>query len=58
MFVPNENRQLKAGMAVCLEPFLEAFWHLQNQLLITNDGPELLSAGLIPTIHMSWAEHS
>jgi len=45
-------------MAVCLEPFLEAFWHLQNQLLITNDGPELLSAGLIPTIHMSWAEHT
>jgi Xaa-Pro aminopeptidase len=44
MFVPNENRRLKAGMVVCLEPILEAFWHLQDQLLITNDGPELLSA--------------
>jgi Xaa-Pro aminopeptidase len=44
MFVPGEQRQLRAGMVVCLEPILEMFWHLQDQILITDDGPELMSA--------------
>jgi Xaa-Pro dipeptidase len=43
VFVPSETRQLRAGMVVCLEPILEAFWHLQDQLLITDDGAELMS---------------
>lgn len=43
MLAPGEKRQLRAGMVVCLEPILDAFWHLQDEFLITNDGPELLS---------------
>lgn len=43
MLVPNESRTLKAGMVVCLEPILERFWHLQDQILITEDDPVILS---------------
>lgn len=44
MFVPHETRALRANMVVCLEPILEDFWHLQDQVLITEDGPELMSS--------------
>ena len=43
MLVPGENRRLREGMVVCLEPILESFWHLQDQVLITETEPELLS---------------
>ncbi|HEX7101802.1 MAG TPA: Xaa-Pro peptidase family protein [Nitrolancea sp.] len=43
MLVPNESRPLRAGMVVCLEPILEGFWHLQDQILITQNDPVILS---------------
>jgi Xaa-Pro aminopeptidase len=45
MLTPNEPRQLRAGMVVCLEPILDGFWHLQDEILIRDEGPELISAG-------------
>ena len=45
LFSPGEERELQTGMVVCLEPVLKRFWHVQDQLLITDDGPELLSDG-------------
>jgi Xaa-Pro aminopeptidase len=44
MLTPNETRQLRAGMVVCLEPILDGFWHLQDEVLIGDTGPELLSS--------------
>jgi len=43
MLVPNESRMLRPNMVVCLEPILEGFWHLQDQILITEDDPVILS---------------
>lgn len=43
MLVPNEARPLRAGMVVCLEPILEGFWHVQDEVLITEAEPELIS---------------
>lgn len=43
MLVPGEPRLLQPGMVVCLEPILDGFWHLQDEILITEDAPELLS---------------
>ena len=43
MLTPNESRLLRAGMVVCLEPILDGFWHLQDEILIRDDSPELLS---------------
>lgn len=43
MLVPNESRTLRSGMVVCLEPILEGFWHLQDQILITDADPIILS---------------
>lgn len=43
IFRKGETTTLKPGMVVCLEPILEGYWHLQDQILITEDGPELLS---------------
>lgn len=43
MLVPGERRTLRAGMVVCLEPILDGFWHLQDEILITDDEPKLLS---------------
>lgn len=43
MLVPDETRKLKPGMVVCLEPILDGFWHLQDEILITDNNPELLS---------------
>ena len=43
MLTPNESRQLRAGMVVCLEPILDGFWHLQDEILIGPEAPELLS---------------
>jgi Xaa-Pro aminopeptidase len=45
MLTPNEARQLRAGMVVCLEPILDGFWHLQDEILIRDAGPELISTG-------------
>lgn len=45
MFVPGETRTLQSGMVVCLEPILEDFWHLQDQIMITDDHPIVLSSG-------------
>jgi len=44
MLAPSEARELRAGMVVCLEPILDGFWHLQDEILISNTGPELISA--------------
>jgi Xaa-Pro aminopeptidase len=43
MLVPSEARTLRPGMVVCLEPILDGFWHLQDEILITGDEPELIS---------------
>ncbi len=43
MLVPGETRTLKPGMVVCLEPILDGFWHLQDEILITDGDPVLLS---------------
>jgi Xaa-Pro aminopeptidase len=43
MLVPGESQPLEPGMVVCLEPVLEGFWHLQDEVLITEHGSELLS---------------
>ena len=43
MLVPGEARPLRPGMVVCLEPILDGFWHLQDEILITDGEPELLS---------------
>jgi Xaa-Pro dipeptidase len=43
MLVPSEPQPLEPGMVVCLEPVLEGFWHLQDEVVITEDGCELLS---------------
>lgn len=45
MLIPNERRTLERGMIVCLEPILDGFWHVQDELLITDSGCELLSDG-------------
>lgn len=43
MLVPGEQRTLGPGMVICLEPIVDGFWHLQDEVLITEDGCELLS---------------
>jgi Xaa-Pro aminopeptidase len=43
MLVPSESRVLRPNMVVCLEPILDGFWHLQDEILITDGEPELLS---------------
>lgn len=43
MLVPSEARPLRPGMVVCLEPILDGFWHLQDEILIRDDEPELIS---------------
>jgi Xaa-Pro aminopeptidase len=43
MLVPSETRRLRAGMVVCLEPILDGYWHLQDEVLIGDAGPTLLS---------------
>jgi Xaa-Pro aminopeptidase len=43
IFRPGETTTLTPGMVVCLEPILDGYWHLQDQILITEDGPEILS---------------
>jgi len=43
MLIPSEPQKLEPGMVVCLEPILDGYWHLQDELLITEDGCELLS---------------
>lgn len=48
MLVPTESRILRPNMVICLEPILDGFWHLQDEILITDGEPELLS-GLFDT---------
>ena len=43
MFIPVESRTLEPGMVVCLEPILDGYWHVQDELLITDTGCELVS---------------
>lgn len=45
MLVPSESRPLRAGMVICLEPILDGYWHLQDEILIRDNGPEVLSVG-------------
>ena len=40
--VPSSTRVLEEGMAVALEPHI-GYWHLQDMVLVTADGPRLLS---------------
>ena len=40
--VPSSNRVLEEGMVVALEPHI-GYWHLQDMVLVTPDGPRLLS---------------
>lgn len=43
MLVPHESRPLRPNMVICLEPILEGFWHFQDQILITESDPVVLS---------------
>jgi Xaa-Pro dipeptidase len=43
MLIPGETRTLQPGMVVCLEPILDGYWHLQDEILITESDPEILS---------------
>ena len=40
--VPSSDRVLEKGMVVALEPHI-GYWHLQDMVLVTDDGPSLLS---------------
>ena len=40
--VPSSERVLEEGMVVALEPHI-GYWHLQDMVLVTSDGPRLLS---------------
>ena len=40
--VPSSDRVLEKGMVVALEPHID-YWHLQDMVLVTDDGPRLLS---------------
>ena len=40
--VPSSSRVLEEGMVVALEPHI-GYWHLQDMVLVTADGPRLLS---------------
>ena len=40
--VPSSDRVLEQGMVVALEPHI-GYWHLQDMVLVTDDGPRLLS---------------
>ena len=40
--VPSSDRVLEKGMVVALEPYI-GYWHLQDMVLVTDDGPRLLS---------------
>lgn len=51
MLVPTESRQLRPGMVLCLEPILNRFWHLQDEVLVTDTEPELIST-LFNTDHL------
>ncbi len=48
--VPSSVRVLEEGMVVALEPHI-GYWHLQDMVLVTADGPRLLSP-LISTDEM------
>ena len=48
--VPSSDRVLEEGMVVALEPHI-GYWHLQDMVLVTPDGPRLLSP-LISTDEM------
>jgi Xaa-Pro aminopeptidase len=43
MLVPGESQLLEEGMVLCVEPVLDGFWHLQDEVLITKGGAELMS---------------
>jgi Xaa-Pro aminopeptidase len=43
MLVPGERRVLRDGMVVCLEPILDGFWHVQDEIMVQESGPVLLS---------------
>ncbi len=40
--VPSSERVLEEGMVVALEPHI-GYWHLQDMVLVTDNGPRLLS---------------
>ena len=40
--VPSSDQVLEKGMVVALEPHI-GYWHLQDMVLVTDDGPRLLS---------------
>ncbi|MCP9486924.1 MAG: aminopeptidase P family protein [Gaiellaceae bacterium MAG52_C11] len=46
MLIPIEDRTLEPAMVICLEPILDGYWHVQDELLITDTACELLSDGL------------
>jgi Xaa-Pro aminopeptidase len=43
MLVPGESQLLQEGMVLCVEPVLDGFWHLQDEVLITKSGADLMS---------------
>jgi Xaa-Pro aminopeptidase len=45
MLIPTEEQALEAGMVVCLEPILDGYWHVQDEVVITEAGSELVSDG-------------
>jgi Xaa-Pro aminopeptidase/Xaa-Pro dipeptidase len=45
MIVQAKTGTLQAGMVICIEPLILQQYHIQDQLLITQDGVEVLSTG-------------
>jgi Xaa-Pro dipeptidase len=41
--VPSDDQELRTGMVICLEPVIENFWHVQDEVLITDGAPTILS---------------
>lgn len=43
LIAAGATHRLEAGMVLALEPYLD-HWHIQDMVLVTQDGPQLLSA--------------
>jgi len=44
MLTPDADTILRTNMVVCLETILDEFWHLQDQIVITEEDPQIVSS--------------
>ena len=47
MLIPTEERSLEPGMVLCLEPILDGYWHVQDEVLLTEADCKLVSDGFV-----------